>query len=135
MKTTPGERGQALVETAMVVSVAVVIIAGILSFGLIHRTRTAATSAAYACAQFLSQNPDPVRARQVAYDAAMSTLKGGWSGTGTAEYEIAVIPPSGRGQPGTCRVSWRIRPMFAPMDFGWSTEVFTSRNETWSADW
>jgi hypothetical protein len=129
------EKGQALVETAIMSVLAMLLLAGMLSLIPLGRARTAATSAALACAEFLSQNPDPVQARQVAYNAAEATLKSGWSGTGTADYSISVTPPGGIGQPGTCQVSWKVTMNFLPLSFGWSSERFTSRSEKWKAKW
>jgi len=56
-KNRPGksEKGQALVETAIMSVLAVLLLAGMLSLIPLGRARTAATSAALACAEFLSQ--------------------------------------------------------------------------------
>jgi hypothetical protein len=65
-----GERGQAMAETALFA-----VLAALMAFGLLariptHRARTAATAAAYACTQFLSQSPDPARAQRNAMNIA-----------------------------------------------------------------
>lgn len=129
------EIGQALAETAIISVLALLLLMGILTLIPLGRARTAATSAAFACAEFLSQNPDPVAARAVAYQAGMATLKGGWGGTGTANYQISVVPPTGRGEPGTCAVRWSVAVKFIPLSIGWSTEQFTSRSEIWRSKW
>ena len=53
------ERGQALAETAIFSLMAVLLAFGLLAFIPQHRARTVATSAAYSCAQFVSQSPNP----------------------------------------------------------------------------
>jgi hypothetical protein len=134
-----GEQGQALAETALFAVLAVIIIFGILALIPFHRTRTAAISAAYGCAQFLSQSPDPSKAVHNARLIAQQTLDGDWSATLGADYQIRVYPPSGRGMPGRCEVQWS-----APLLFGGllnlhpgaaTSEVFVSRSESWKALW
>ena len=71
MKRT--ERGQAMAETALFAMLAVILAFGLLSWIPTHRARTAATAAAYACAQFLSQSPDPARAENNARMIAWQT--------------------------------------------------------------
>jgi hypothetical protein len=133
------EQGQALAETALFAALAVIVIFGILALIPFHRTRTAAISAAYGCAQFLSQSPDPSKAVSNARRIAQQTLDGGWSATFGADYQIRVYPPNGRGMPGRCEVQWS-----APVLFGGllnlhagsaSNEVFISRSESWKAQW
>jgi hypothetical protein len=135
----PGERGQALAETALFSLLAVIVIFGILALIPFHRTRTAAISAAYGCAQFLSQSPDPTRAVHNARMIAKQTLDGDWSATFGASYQIFVYPPNGRGTAGRCEVQWS-----APVLFGGlltlragspGQEVFISRSESWKAQW
>lgn len=136
---TPGERGQALAETALFSLLAVIVIFGILALIPFHRTRTAAISAAYGCAQFLSQSPDPSKAVHNARLIAQQTLDGDWSATFGASYQVFVYPPNGRGTAGRCEVQWS-----APVLFGGllklragsaSREVFISRSESWKAQW
>ena len=76
-----GERGQALAETALFAMLAVIMAFGLLAWIPTHRARTAATAAAYACSQFLSQSPDPSRARRNAVNVAWQTLDADWSAT------------------------------------------------------
>src|SRR5512138_2492518 len=132
-----GEQGQALAETALFAVLAVIVIFGILALIPFHRTRTAAISAAYGCAQFLSQSPDPSKAVHNARQIAEQTLNGDWSATFGASYQIRVYPPNGRGMPGRCEVLWS-----APVSFGGllnlhagsaTKEVFVSRSEAWKA--
>lgn len=59
VKHRRGERGQALAETALFAILAVLMAFGLLAWIPTHRARSAATAAAYACTQFLSQSPDP----------------------------------------------------------------------------
>ena len=134
-----GEQGQALPETAIFAVLAVIVTFGILALIPVHRTRTAAISASYACAQFLSQSPDPSKAAYNARKIAENTLDGDWSATFGASYQVRVFPPAGRGQPGRCEVLWSAPGLFggllelragAP-----SGEVFVSRSEAWKARW
>ena len=134
-----GEQGQALAETALFAVLAVIVIFGILALIPFHRTRTAAISAAYGCAQFLSQSPNPSKAVHNARRIAQQTLDGDWSATFGASYQIYVYPPNGRGMPGRCDVQWS-----APVLFGGllnlrpgsaTSEVFISRSEAWKAQW
>ena len=134
-----GEQGQALAETALFAVLAVIVIFGILALIPFHRTRTAAISAAYGCAQFLSQSPNPSKAVHNARLIAQQTLDGDWSATFGASYQTYVYPPNGRGMPGRCDVQWS-----APVLFGGllnlrpgsaTSEVFISRSEAWKAQW
>jgi hypothetical protein len=101
------ERGQAMAETALFATLAI-LMAWIPS----HRARTAATAAAYACAQFLSQSPDPARAQRNAVQVAWRTLNADWSATAGVQYRITVQPPGGAGEPGRCQVSFRSPTLF-----------------------
>src|SRR5574338_237525 len=109
MKTfyRPSERGQALAETALFAVLAVIMAFGLLAWIPTHRARTAATSAAYACTQFLSQSPDPARAQRNAMNVAWQTLNADWSATQGVEYRVQVSPPGGPGEPGQCLVSFQ----------------------------
>ncbi len=131
--------GQALAETALFSMLAIVLAFGILALIPIHRARTAATAASYACAQFLSQSPQPSRAAYNAYRMADSTLNADWSATLGVQYRIEVVPPGGPGQPGGCAVHLRptiwFNSLLGLQDTGWSSEWFISRSETWKAKW
>jgi len=131
------ERGQALAETALFSILAILLAFAILTLIPLHRARTAATAAAYGCAQFISQSPRPEVAAYNAYQVAWKTLNADWSATLGVDYRVDVVPPSGPGQPGGCAVHYRVPLLFgvglrAP---GWSTEWFISRSETWKAKW
>ena len=142
MKTVPhhrGERGQALAETALFAILAVLMAFGLLAWIPTHRARSAATAAAYACTQFLSQSPDPARAKRNAVNVAWKTLNADWSATGGVQYQVQVSPPSGPGLPGRCLVSFQAPTLFNGLlglsAGGWNSEWFISRSETWKARW
>ena len=134
-----GECGQALAETALFAMLAVIMAFGLLSWIPTHRARTAATAAAYACSQFLSQSPDPVRARTNAVNVAWQTLNADWSATAGMQYRVQVSPPSGPGERGQCLVSFQAPTLFDGLlglsEGGWNSEWFFSRSETWKAKW
>lgn len=133
------ERGQAMAETALFAVLAILLAFGLLAWIPAHRARTAATAAAYACAQFLSQSPDPARAEHNARLVAQRTLNADWSATLGVQYRITVSPPSGAGEPGRCQVSFRAPTLFNGLlglsQGRWSSEWFLSRSETWKARW
>ena len=133
------ERGQALAETALFAMLAVLMAFGLLAWIPVHRARTAATAAAYACSQFLSQSPDPTRAQRNAANVAWQTLDADWSATAGVQYRVQVAPPGGPGQPGRCLVSFQAPALFNGLlglsRGGWSSEWFISRSETWKARW
>ena len=139
MKSRKSERGQALAETALFGLLTVVMAFGLLAWIPVHRARTAATAAAYACAQFLSQSPNPTRAEANARQVAWQTLDSTWSGTRGVAYRVTVIPPTGPGQPGRCSVSFQAPTLFKGLlrvsEGDWGTEWFISRSETWKARW
>ena len=78
-KIRPSERGQAMAETALFAVLAILMAFGSLAWIPTHRARTAATAAAYACSQFLSQSPNPARAANNAWQVAWNTLDADWS--------------------------------------------------------
>ena len=133
------ERGQALAETALFAMLAVILAFGLLAWIPTHRARTAATAAAYACSQFLSQSPDPTRARNNAVNVAWQTLNADWSATAGVEYQVQISPPSGPGEPGQCLVSFQAPTLFDGLlglsESGWNSEWFISRSESWKAKW
>lgn len=125
-----------MAETALFALVAVLFAIGLLAWIPAHRTRTAATSAAYACAQFLSQSANPENAASRAHEVAYQTLDADWSSTFGARYMVEVSPPQGPGQPGVCAVHY-LTPQLFPF-FGsssWSIAWYASRSETWKAKW
>ena len=133
------ERGQAMPETALFALLAVLMAFGLLSWIPMHRARTASTAAAYACAQFLSQSPDPARARLNALRVAWQTLDADWSGTYGVQYRVEVSPPAGPGLAGVCQVSFWVPSLFRSLlgsdPAGWGHAWFVSRSETWKARW
>lgn len=132
------EKGQALAETALFAILAVILTMAFLSYIPVHRTRTAATAAAYACAQFLSQSPNPDRAAANARQIAEQTINSVWTGTAGAQYRITVSPPSAPGRQGMCAVDYKAPGLFRRLlgtEAPWSTEYFVSRSETWKARW
>ena len=140
------ERGQAMAETALFATLAILMAFGLLAWIPAHRARTAATAAAYACAQFLSQSPDPARAEHNARMIAWQTLNADWSATAGVQYRITVQPPSGAGEPGRCNVAFQAPTLFNGLlglpqrgasrrPGTWSSEWFLSRSETWKARW
>ena len=133
------ERGQALAETALFAILAVLMAFGLLTWIPTHRARTAATAAAYACSQFLSQSPDPARAQTNAAHVAWQTLNADWSATRGVNYRVQVSPPDGPGSPGRCTVSFQAPALFNGLlklsNGDWQDEWFVSRSETWKARW
>jgi hypothetical protein len=134
-----GEKGQAMAETALFAVLAILMAFGLLSWIPTHRARTAATAAAYACTQFLSQSPEPARAQQNAVKIAWQTLNADWSATRGVQYQVHVSPPSGPGLPGRCLVSFQAPALFNGLlglsTSAWNSEWFVSRSETWKARW
>jgi len=132
------ERGQALAEMAVISVVAIMLIFGTLSLIVLHRARSAAIAASYACAQFLSQAPDPGQAAQQAYMIADQTVNGDWSGLVDVEFRVEVAAPAGPGAPGSCTVYYNAPFLYNGL-FGipdeWAAESFYSRSEAWKADW
>lgn len=137
MRVRRGERGQAMAETALFSMVAVLMAFALISLIPIHRTRTVAAAAAYACAQFISQSPNPKWAAWSAYHVAHQTLDADWSATLGAKYQVEVAPPSGPGKPGGCVVRFLPPLLFNVFDIRlqWDSEFFVSRSETWKAKW
>ncbi len=133
------EKGQAMAETALFAVLAIVMAFGLLSWIPTHRARTAATAAAYACTQFLSQSPDPTRAQKNAVKIAWQTLNADWSATPGVQYRVQVSPPNGPGLPGRCLVSFQAPALFNELlglsSSAWNSEWFVSRSETWKARW
>lgn len=132
------EKGQAMVEFALFSVVALILGFGILALIPVHRTRTTATVAAYACAQFVSQSPNPNWAVQQAELVAEKTLEADWSGTLGAAYTVQVAAPSGPGTPGGCTVSYKPPILFGGLlgiSADWATVTFFSQSEAWKARW
>ena len=133
------ERGQAMPETALFAILAILMAFGLLSWIPLHRARTAATAAAYACSQFLSQSPDPARAQHNAVRIAWETLNADWSATQGVNYRVQVSPPDGPGSVGQCLVSYQAPILFNGLIGSsagtWNDAWFMSRSEAWKARW
>ena len=138
-KRDTSERGQALVETAIFSLMAVLLAFGLLAFIPQHRARTVATSAAYSCAQFVSQSPNPAWAVHQARTVARRTLDADWSGTLGVQYAVDVIAPNGPGSAAGCAVFYHAPVLFNGLlglnDPGWSVEWFITQSEAWKARW
>lgn len=129
-----------MAETAMFAVLAVIAGFGILALIPYHRARSAATSAAYGCAQFLAEAPmDPHSAAKAAYRIANHTLNGDWSATFGVNFKVVVQEPAGPGTKGNCTVSWSVPTLFNGLlgldQRGWNTVSFESRSEMWKAGW
>ena len=137
-KPRPSERGQALAETAMYAGIALMLGLALAMLLPVHRVRTAATSAAYACAQFVSQAPDPDQARYQAELEAQRTLDARWSGTAGAEYRVVVSPAGGPGGAGQCTVYFTPPLLFnglLDLSIDEGAVTFQSQSESWKARW
>ena len=133
------ERGQALAETAIFSIMAVLLAFGLLAFIPLHRARTVATSAAYSCAQFVSQSPNPTWAVYQAEAVARRTFNADWSGTLGVQYDVQVLAPNGPGSAAGCVIFYHTPVLFNGLlglnDPGWSAEWFLSQSESWKARW
>lgn len=139
VKYSKSERGQALAELALFAVLAAIVGFGILSLIPFHRTRTAATAAAYGCAQMLAEAPNPKDASRQAHLIATRTLESDWSATIGSQYVVKVNSPGGPGSQGSCTVRWSAPVMFNGLlgvsDGGWGEVTFQSRSEQWKAEW
>ncbi len=137
-RSTLHEKGQAMVETALFSVLAVILAFGMLSWIPLHRARTQATAAAYSCAQFISQSPNPSLAARNAIMAVEQTLNADWSATLGVNYKL-VVSPGSPGGVGGCSVSYQGPVMFRGLGVldpgGWSEEWDLSRSENWKAKW
>jgi len=135
----PSESGQALAETAIFSLMAVLLAFSLLALIPQHRARTVATSAAYSCAQFVSQSPNPTWAVYQARAIARRTLDADWSGTLGVQYDVEVLAPNGPGSAAGCAVFFHAPVLFNGLlgasDPGWSVEWFLTQSETWKARW
>lgn len=132
------ERGQALVEVAIFSILLILIAYGLLSWVPVYRARSVANTAAYACAQFISQSADPARGVWMGETAAWETLNGDWSGSAGVSYGVATVPPGGAGEPGVCAVSYRTPTWFGGLlgtESRQSVTWYASRGERWKARW
>jgi hypothetical protein len=128
-----------MAETAIFSILAVLLAFGMLAFIPQHRARTVATSAAYSCAQFVSQSPNPSWAVYQAEAVARSTFEADWSGTLGVQYDVQVLAPSGPGSAAGCVIFYHAPVLFNGLlglnDPGWSAMWFISQSESWKARW
>ena len=132
------ERGQAIVELALLAAVMFLLAALGLTAIPLHRAHTAAVSAVYACAQFVTQHPNrPDAAANAGYTEAQRTLHGGWSALSKASFRLSVSPPQHAGEAGTCSVTYSVDLLFDPLGMGQHTRTLTltGRSERWKAEW
>jgi hypothetical protein len=133
------EGGQAFAETAIFSIMAVLLAFGLLAFIPQHRARTVATSAAYSCAQFVSQSPNPTWAVYQAEAVARRTFEADWSGTLGVQYDVQVLSPNGPGSATGCAIFYHAPILFNGLlglsNPGWSAEWFISQSESWKARW
>lgn len=131
------QRGQAQIE--LVLGTMLLVMLGLMAVAAVFvvRARSQAIAASYACAQFLSQSPNPARAAWMAREAARRTLEGDWSAAAIS-YEVDVIP-GGPGRDGRCTVRWTARLLFAGLfDLPGVTDgevSFVTSPELWKARW
>jgi len=132
-------RGQALAELAIFSLMAVLLALSLLAFIPQHRARTVATAAAYSCAQFVSQSPNPNWAVYQARAVARRTWEADWSGTLGVQYDVEVLAPNGPGSAAGCAVFYQAPVLFNGLlgarDPGWSVEWFLTQSEAWKARW
>lgn len=133
------EKGQALAETAIFSLLAVLLGLAILALVPVHRTRTAAAAAAYACAQFVSQASLPDEAVRQAETVARRTIDAQWSGLPGSSFEIRPWHAGGPGAASGCTVIYRVPILFNGLlgfaDPGPGRISFSARSETWKAQW
>lgn len=133
------ESGQALAETAVFSLLALLLGFAVLALIPVHRARTAATAAAYACAQFVSQAADAGLAIHQAEDAAYRTIDSQWSGTRGAVFEVQAWHAGGPGAESGCTVEYDSPILFnGLLGFsgpGTGKVTFLARSEAWKAQW
>jgi len=132
------QRGQAILETALLAGVMFLVAMLGLTAVPLHRAHTAAVSAVYACTQFITQYPNqPDKAAQMGYAEANRTLHGGWNALAQASFHLSVFPPQKAGEEGSCRVTYSVVLLFDPLGVGRHTRTLTmtGRSERWKAEW
>ena len=136
-KVRKTERGQALAEFAAFAVLAVMVAMLAVSVIPIHRAKTSATTAAYACAQFLSQSRNPEKAAANARQIAQEVINQRWSGSGKSNFVVSVSPPQGAGSPGSCSVSYNVSTLFGFFGLSDYSGRFTaiSRSEKHKSLW
>ncbi len=133
-----GQRGQAILEAALLAGVMFLVAMLGLTAVPLHRAHTAAVSAVYACAQFVTQYPNkPDEAARMGAAEARRTLSGGWNALAQASFRLSALPPQSAGKSGSCRVTYSVRLLFDPLGVGQHTRTLTltGRSERWKAEW
>ncbi len=132
-------RGQALAETALVIVPLVFLALLGVNVLMLHRVRTAATAAAYSCAQHVIQVPHrPERAASIGMNAAQAVLSGPWSALGQANFYISPFPPERPGRFGGCSVRYEVTLFFALpglQSIQGNTVQFGGAGERWQGRW
>ncbi len=136
-RSTPA---QALAEAALASMVLALLAMLGVDLLVLHRVHTAALSAAYACAQYISQFPHrPQRAAALGQEIAHRTLAPrAWSALRSASFSVTVEPPEEAGSLGRCTVTYWVTLPFAPpgMDRRQGTAIYSySRGERWQGRW
>lgn len=136
-KARSTERGQALAEFAAFAVLAVMVAMLAVSVIPIHRAKTSATTAAYACAQFLSQSRNPEKAAANARQIAQQIINQRWSGSGNSSFVVSVSAPAGAGSAGSCSVSYKVSTLFGFFGVSDYSGYFTaiSRSEKHKSLW
>jgi Tfp pilus assembly protein FimT len=136
-KISPAQRGQALAEFAAVAVLAVMLAMLAVSVIPIHRAKTTAVTASYACAQFLSQSRDPAKAATNAAQIAQQIINQRWSGSGKSSFTVSVSTHGGAGQSGSCTVSYKVSTLFGFFGLSDYSGCFTavSRSEKHKSLW
>jgi len=89
-KRFSGQRGSMLLETAMVVPILIIILAGIIQFGFILNAKVAVNAASYEAARAATLSADPrSKAIQAAGDYASGSIPG-WSYDERLKVQVAL---------------------------------------------
>jgi len=132
-------RGQALAETALVIVPLVFLALLGVNVLMLHRARTAATAAAYACAQYVTQFPHrPAAAADHGASVAQQILSGAWSALGQTRFRVSPTPPGGPGEYGGCSVRYEVRLFFSPpglKSVQGNVVRFYGAGERWQGRW
>ena len=128
-----------MVEAAIFSLLAVLLGFALLALIPAHRTRTAATAAAFACAQFVSQALDAKTAVVQAEQVGRRTISADWSGAGGSAYTVSAWHSGNPGADSGCAVDYTSPMMFNGLlglvNPGTGRVSFISRAETWKARW
>ncbi len=132
-------RGQALAEAALVIVPLALLAFLAVNVFLLHRAYTAATAAAYACAQHITQYPGrPEAAQDAGRMAARSIYTARWNALAAARFQVFVSPPDRAGNVGSCTVQYRVA---LPFGLSGGGQTFKSKvtvygmGERWKARW